>query len=63
MMKLLEMLLTHRKTAIKCAKGLAVALLLLFSINTHIQNKKLTEGLEMAQNNIEAYQGSLAESW
>ena len=63
MMNILTMLMVHRNTAAKWFKGLAVALLLTWGTTTHIQNKKLTESLEMAQNNIEAYQGSLQESW
>lgn len=57
------MLLTHRKTVIKFAKWIIPALLLLFSISMYKQNKKLEQSLELAQNNIEAYQGSLQESW
>nr|DAS39485.1 MAG TPA: hypothetical protein [Caudoviricetes sp.] len=32
-----------------------VALFITFSIILYKQNKRLTQGLEMAQNNIEAY--------
>ena len=63
MMNILTWLIVHRTTATKWFTGLAMALILAWSANTHIQNKKLSESLEMAQNNIEAYQGSLQESW
>lgn len=39
-----------------------VAFLLWFGITTHNQNKRLSESLEMAQNNVEAYQGLLNNS-
>lgn len=55
-------LVSHYKIAAKAILSLSVALLLIFAITTHKQNKKLSESLEMAQNNIEAYQGSLAGS-
>jgi hypothetical protein len=41
----------------------SVALLLFWGINTYQDNKKLSERLEMAQNNIEAYQETLNGSW
>lgn len=46
-------------------KGICVAsvgFLLLWGINTHKNNIKLTQELEMARNNIEAYQGLLNNS-
>ena len=52
----------NRKTLFKAICGLAVAFLLSWGITLHNQNKKLSEGLEMAQNNIEAYQGLLDDS-
>lgn len=42
--------------------SLLAALLIFGSINLYKQNKRLSEGLEMAQNNIEAYQDALAGS-
>ena len=63
MVSLLTWILTHRKVAAKWFVGLAVAFLLSWGITLHRQNKMLSEGLEIAQNNIEAYQGSLQESW
>ena len=58
----LAWLVTHRKKLIKAFIGLSVALLLAWGITLSKQNKKLSESLEMAQNNIEAYQGSLQGS-
>lgn len=63
MKDLLVALLAHRKTLIKLFKWLAVGVLIFFSVHTCSLNKKLSTGLETAQNNIEAYQGSLQESW
>lgn len=63
MMNILTTLIVHWRTTAKWLLGLAVAFLISWGINLHTQNKKLSEGLEMAQNNIEAYQGSLQESW
>ena len=59
---ILQALIANRKTLLKAILGLAVAFLLGWGITLHKQNKKLSESLEMAQNNIEAYQGSLAGS-
>lgn len=42
--------------------SLCVAFLLAFNITLKRDNKKLSESLEIAQNNIEAYQGSLSGS-
>ena len=56
------MLVKNRKSVFKAICGLAVAFLLAWGITLHNQNKKLSEGLEMAQNNIEAYQGLLDDS-
>ena len=55
-----QWLIANRKTLFKATLGLTVAFLLSWGITLHKQNKKLSESLEMAQNNIEAYQGSLA---
>ena len=50
-------ILAHWKMLVKAFLGLAVGVLLGWSVMLHKQNKKLSESLEMAQNNIEAYQG------
>ena len=55
-------LANHTKTAIKAICAASVALLLAWGINTHRQNIKLSQELEMAHNNIEAYQGLLNDS-
>ena len=55
-------LVVHRNKLIKAFIGLSVALLLGWGITLNHKNKKLSESLERAQNNIEAYQGSLAGS-
>lgn len=55
-------LLNHKQIALNAILTLCVALSLLFGINTYKKNKVLTQSLEMAQNNIEAYQGVLNAS-
>ena len=64
-MNILTMLLwlkSHWKAAVKGICVASVAFLLLWGINTHRSNIKLSQELEMAQNNIEAYQGLLDSS-
>lgn len=56
---ILSWLISHKKIAIKALLSLLVGLLVVFSINICKQNKRLSKSLEMAQNNIEAYQGIL----
>ena len=53
-------LLKNYKTVFGAVLGLSVALLVVWSINLHSQNKKLTERLEAASNNIETYQNIIA---
>ena len=53
---IIKNLIANRKTLFKAISWLSVGLLLLFSITTYKQNKKLLESLEMSQNNVEAYQ-------
>ena len=53
---------SHWKAAVKGICVASVAFLLLWGINTHNRNIKLSQELEMAQNNIEAYQGLLDSS-
>ncbi len=55
-------LITHRNKLVKAILGLSVGILLTWGITLSKQNKKLSESLERAQNNIEAYQGSLQGS-
>ena len=59
---ILKYLLNNRKTLFKAISGLCVGLLLCWGITLHNQNKKLSQSLETAQNNIEAYQGLLSDS-
>ena len=61
-MTILKYLLKNRKTLFKAISGLCVGLLLCWGITLHNQNKKLSQNLETAQNNIEAYQGLLSDS-
>ena len=62
MITALTWLVTNRNKLIQAILGLAVAFLFSWGIILHKQNKTLSESLEMAQNNIEAYQGSLQGS-
>ena len=62
MMELLTWIVVHRNKLFKAILGLAVGLLVLWGTSLSRTNKKLSESLEVAQNNIEAYQGSLAGS-
>ena len=62
LLTILSWIVTNRKSLFKAAIGLSVGLLLAWGITLSKQNKKLSESLELAQNNIEAYQGSLAGS-
>lgn len=55
-------LLNHKKIAVDSVLMLCVALSLIFGVITCKQNRKLSEGLEMAQNNIEAYWGVVSAS-
>lgn len=56
---ILSWLISHKKIAFKALLSLLVGLLVVFSINIYRQNKRLSKSLEIAQNNIEAYQGIL----
>lgn len=58
----LTWLVANRNKLTTAILSLSVAILLSFGIFTYKQNKKLSESLERAQNNIEAYQGSLQGS-
>lgn len=57
MIKTITSLLSNYKTVFKAVLGLSVAILLGWGIILHQQNKKLSERLETAFNDIEAYQG------
>lgn len=62
MIEILAWLIDHRNKLIKAALGLCAAILLSWCVILKADNKKLSESLERAQNNIEAYQGSLQGS-
>lgn len=61
-MGILGLLVTQKNKLIRAILGLSVALLMAWGITLSCENKKLSKSLEMAQNNIEAYQGSLQGS-
>lgn len=58
----LRWLVAHRNTLFNALLWAAVAFLLSRGITLYNENKKLSESLETAQNNIEAYQGYLQDS-
>ena len=58
----LAWIVTHWKTLVKAILGAAVAFLISWGVMLHKENKKLSESLELAQNNIEAYQGVINDS-
>lgn len=62
MIAALTWLVANRNKLVKAILGLSAAFLLSWGIILHKQNKMLSESLERAQNNIEAYQGSLQGS-
>lgn len=62
MATIIPWLLKNYKTVLGAVLGLSVALLLGWSIMLHRQNKKLSERLETAFNNIEAYQGMVSNN-
>lgn len=62
-MTIITWLINHWKIAAKAILLASVGLLLIYGINTHNKNKKLSEELELAQNNIEAYQDAVNGSW
>ena len=59
---IIKWVLTHKKIAVDAILSLCVALSLLWGITLHNKNKKLSESLELSQNNIEAYQGVVSAS-
>lgn len=59
---ILSFLVKHKKIAAGAILSLCIALIALFGVNTYKKNLKLSEQLEMAQNNIEAYQDALSGS-
>lgn len=62
MATIIQWLLKNYKTVLGAVLGLSVALLLGWGTMLHKQNKKLSESLETAFNNIEAYQGIVSNN-
>ena len=56
---MMKFLLNNKRIAVNVILSVLLALSMLFGISAHKNNKKLSERLELAQNNIEAYQGAL----
>lgn len=59
---IINWIVNNRKTVFKASLGLCVAFLLAYGVILHKQNKQLSERLEAAQSNIEAYQGIVSDS-
>ena len=59
---IIKWVLQHKKIAVDAVLSLCVALSLIWGITLHNKNKKLSESLELSQNNIEAYQGVVSAS-
>lgn len=61
-LKLLSQLKNHKRLAAELVLGVLLALSATYGTIVHKQNKSLSESLELAQNNIEAYQDMLSDS-
>lgn len=59
---IIKWVLQHKRIAVDAILSLCVALSLIWGITLHNKNKKLSESLELSQNNIEAYQGVVSAS-
>ena len=59
---IIKWVLQHKKIAVDAILSLCVALSLIWGITLHNKNQKLSESLELSQNNIEAYQGVVSAS-
>lgn len=59
---IISWILQHKRIAFETILSLLVALSLSYGITMRNNNKKLTESLKIANNNIEAYQGLLSNS-
>ena len=59
---LISQLKNHKRLAAELVLGALLALSVGYGTIVHNNNKKLSESLELAQNNIEAYQGMLTDS-
>lgn len=61
-LKLMSQLKNHKRLAAELVLGALLALSVCYGTVVHKQNKSLSESLELAQNNIEAYQDMLSDS-
>lgn len=61
-LKLLSQLKNHKRLAVELVLSALLALSVGYGTIVHNNNKKLSESLELAQNNIEAYQDMLTNS-
>lgn len=61
-LKLVNQLKNHKRLAVELVLGALLALSVGYGTVVHNNNKKLSESLELAQNNIEAYQDMLTDS-
>lgn len=61
-LKLINQLKNHKRLAAELVLGALLALSVTYGTIVHKQNKSLSESLELAQNNIEAYQDMLSDS-
>ena len=61
-LKLINQLKNHKRLAAELVLGALLALSVGYGTIVHKQNKSLSESLELAQNNVEAYQDMLADS-
>ena len=57
---ILQWLNSHKSIVSKTILGLVIALTISYGAVMHNQNKKLSQGLEIANNNIEAYQDAVS---
>lgn len=61
-LKLMSQLKNHKRLAAELVLGALLALSVGYGTVAHKQNKSLSESLELAQNNVEAYQDMLTDS-
>lgn len=59
---IIKWVLQHKRIAVDAILSLCVALSFIWGMTLHNKNKKLSESLELSQNNIEAYQGVVSAS-
>lgn len=57
--KIMKEIINKCKKALKAIYLLSVTFLFVVCVNLHHKNKKLSEGLEIAQNNVESYVGTI----